>query len=97
MKARLHLTGEWKKQTNEYVHQQVMKERSDIATRSLYLVLLAMYQAGLSPRTMRRVQSALDAVIDKYAEYKTEKLADDWARITLQGHGVEVRETSSKM
>ena len=65
MKARLHLTGEWKRQTNEYVHERVMKERQDIATRCLYLTLLAMYQVGLSPRTMRRVQSALKAVIDK--------------------------------
>lgn len=97
MKARIPLPNSWKKQADQYIHTAVMKERQDIATRCLYLTLLAMYQVGLSPRTMRRVQSALDAVIDKYAEYKTEKLADDWARITLQGHGVEVRETSSKM
>lgn len=48
-----------------------MKGRNDIATRATYLCLLACYQAGLSPRTLKRIQDAMvGPVADKYNEYR---------------------------
>lgn len=83
---------EIERQAKEYANA----ERNDIATRSTYLVLLACMQAGLSARTMRRIINELPAVTAAYAEYKTEKLGDDFARFTLQHKGVDVPETENK-
>ena len=61
MKAKIQLPACYKKEAEAYiakleaesiarVHEEVMKERQDIALRSLYLCLLACYQVGLEPR-----------------------------------------------
>lgn len=77
---------------NDYANQR----QNDIAKRSTYLVLLACMQAGLSAHTMRRIINELPAVTEAYAEYKTEKLGDDFARFTLQHKGVDLPETENK-
>lgn len=67
MKARLHPTPAMQKAIDAYAEakiqgiqsraqEAVMKERNDIATRATYLCLLACYQVGLSPRTLKRIQ-----------------------------------------
>lgn len=88
MKAKLHLTPELKKAVDEYVEEKikdiesrayeaVMKERDDIATRATYLCLLACYQAGLSRRTLVKIQNYMTGpVADKYNEYRNDQLAD---------------------
>lgn len=81
----------------ERINEQVNKEREDISKRCLYIVLLSMYQAGLSPKTMVRVQNAVPAVTEKFMEYRVEQLADEWARVTLQDIGVETPETKEKL
>lgn len=93
MKALIHLDQNNRKQMERRAHEAVMKERSDIAKRSLYLVLMACYQVGLSPRTLRKIQDALPVVTERYSDYRTENLADVWARATLQGIGIDVEET----
>ena len=66
MKARLHPTPAMQKAIDAYAEakiqniqcraqEAVMKERNDIATRATYLCLLACYQVGLSPRTLKRL------------------------------------------
>ena len=76
----------------------VMKERNDIATRATYLCLLACYQVGLSPRTLKRIQDAMTGpVADKYNEYRNDQLADTWAQVTLQNIGVDVAETREQL
>lgn len=45
---------------------------------------------------MRRIINELPKVTAAYAEYKTEKLGDDFARFTLQHKGVDVPETENK-
>ena len=76
----------------------VEKERYDIATRASYLCLLACYQAGLSPKTLRRIQKLMTGcVAEKYQEYRNDQLADLWAQVTLQEIGVEVEETKEKL
>lgn len=97
MKALIHLDQANRKQLERRAHEAVMKERADIAMRSLYLVLLACYQVGLSPRTLRKIQDALPVVTKRYSDYRIDQLADNWAHITLQGIGVDVPETESKL
>lgn len=96
MKARLHPTTAMQKAIDAYAEakiqgiqssaqEAVMKERSDIATRAAYLCLLACYQVGLSPRTLKRIQDAMTGpVADKYNEYRNDQLADLWEQVTLQ-------------
>ena len=109
MKAKLHLTPELKKAVDEYVEEKikdiessaneaVMKERNDIATRAIYLCLLACYQVGLSPRTLKRIQDAMTGpVADKYNEYRNDQLADLWAQVTLQSIGIEAPKTKEPL
>ena len=109
MKAKLHLTPELKKAVDEYAEEKikdiesraneaVMKERNDIATRAIYLCLLACYQVGLSPRTLKRIQDAMTGpVADKYNEYRNDQLADLWAQVTLQSIGIEVPKTKEPL
>ena len=109
MKAKLHLTPELKKAVDEYVEEKikdiessaneaVMKERNDIATRAIYLCLLACYQVGLSPRTLKRIQDAMTGpVADKYNEYRNDQLADLWAQVTLQSIGIEAPQTKEPL
>ena len=109
MKAKLHLTPELQKAVDEYAEEKtkdiesraneaVMKERNDIATRAIYLCLLACYQVGLSPRTLKRIQDAMTGpVADKYNEYRNDQLADTWAQVTLQNIGVDVAETGEQL
>ena len=109
MKAKLHLTPELKKAVDEYVEEKikdiesraneaVMKERNDIATRAIYLCLLACYQVGLSPRTLKRIQDAMNGpVADKYNEYRNDQLADLWAQVTLQSIGIEAPQTKEPL
>lgn len=44
------------------IHEEVMKERHDIAMRTTYLCLLARYQVGLKPSTLVRIQEAMGPV-----------------------------------
>ena len=109
MKAKLHLTPELKKAVDEYVEEKikdiesraneaVMKERNDIATRAIYLCLLACYQVGLSHRTLKRIQDAMTGpVADKYNEYRNDQLADLWAQVTLQSIGIEAPQTKEPL
>lgn len=66
MKAKIQLPACYKKEAEAYiakleaesiarVHEEVMKERQDIALRSLYLCLLACYQVGLKPSTLVKI------------------------------------------
>lgn len=93
MKAHFPVNAKMRQELEAYAHEAVLKERSDIATRAMYLCLLAMDQAGLSPRTMRRVRDLLPSVTKKYAEYRIEQLADLWAKTILEDKGVEVPAT----
>ena len=109
MKAKLHLTPELKKAVDEYAEEKikdiesraseaVMKERNDIATRAIYLCLLACYQVGLSPRTLKRIQDAMTGpVADKYNEHRNDQLADLWAQVTLQSIGIEAPKTKEPL
>ena len=109
MKAKLHLTPELQKAVDEYAEEKikdiesraseaVMKERNDIATRAIYLCLLACYQVGLSPRTLKRIQDAMTGpVADKYNEYRNDELADLWAQVTLQSIGIEAPQTKEPL
>ena len=109
MKAKLHLTPELQKAVDEYAEEKikdiesraneaVMKERNDIATRAIYLCLLACYQVGLSPRTLKRIQDAMTGpVADKYNEYRNDQLADLWAQVTLQSIGIEAPKTKEPL
>ena len=84
MKARLHPTPAMQKAIDAYAEakiqgiqsraqEAVMKECNDIATRATYLCLLACYQVGLSPRTLKRIQDAMTGpVADKYNEYRND-------------------------
>ena len=105
VKARLHPTPALQKAVDEYAEEKikdiqsrayeaVMKERNDIATRATYLCLLACYQAGLSSRTLVKIQNYMTGpVADKY----NDQLADLWAQVTLQGIGIDAKKTEEPL
>lgn len=97
MKAHFHIPKEMQRDIEKRAYEAIMNERADIATRAMYLVLLAMYQVGLSPKTMRKVRDAIPVVTEKYHEYKADQLADEWAHVLLEDVGVETRETEEKL
>ena len=109
VKARLHPTPALQKAVDEYAEEKikdiqsrayeaVMKERNDIATRATYLCLLACYQAGLSRRTLVKIQNYMTGpVADKYNEYRNDQLPDLCAQVTLQSIGIEVPQTKETL
>lgn len=100
MKAMIRMNARQRQQAHKEMRQiaaiQVEKERNDIATRAMYLALIACQQVGLSARTLRRIRDAIPMVTDRYADYKTDGLADAWAKMMLDNAGVDVPETEEK-
>ena len=88
MKAKIQLPACYKKEAEAYiakleaesiarVHEEVMKERQDIALRSLYLCLLACYQVGLKPSTLVKIQNAMSGpVTEMLRVFKEENLSE---------------------
>ena len=97
MKSMIRMNARERQQANKEIRnmvaQEIEKERSDIATRAMYLALIACQQVGLSARTLRRIRDAIPMVTDRYADYKTDGLADAWAKMMLDRSGVDVPET----
>ena len=85
------------KEIRQMVAEELNKERDDIATRAMYLALIACQQVGLSARTLRRIRDAIPMVTDRYADYKTDGLADAWAKMMLDRSGVDVPDTKEKL
>ena len=46
---------------------------------------------------LRRIRDAIPMVTDRYADYKTDGLADAWAKMMLDRSGVDVPETKEKL
>lgn len=97
MKAVMHLDRNSQKVLDRRLNDALNKERDDIAKRALYITLLACWQVGLSPRTLRKIQAAMPDVAEKYKEYRADSLADVWAQVTLQDMGVDVEETEERL
>ena len=101
MKAMIRMNARQRQQAHKEMRQiaaiQVEKERNDIATRAMYLTLIACQQVGLSARTLRRIRDAIPMVTERYADYRTDGLADAWAQMMLDKAGVEVPETEEKL
>lgn len=94
MKARLHPTPAIQKAIDAYAEAKIQ----GIQSRAAYLCLLACYQVGLSPRTLKRIQDAMTGpVADKYNEYRNDQLADLWAQVTLQSIGIEEPQTKEPL
>lgn len=100
MKAMIRMNARQRQQAHKEIRQMVAeeldKERDDIATRAMYLTLIACQQVGLSARTLRRIRDAIPMVTERYADYKTDGLTDEWAKMMLDKAGVEVPETEEK-
>lgn len=101
MKAMIRMNARQRQQAHKEIQQMLVeeidKERDDIATRAMYLTLIACQQVGLSARTLRRIRDAIPMVTERYADYKTDGLADAWAKMMLDKAGVEVPETEEKL
>ena len=101
MKAMIRMNARERQHVHKEVRQMVAeeldKERDDIATRAMYFALIACQQVGLSARTLRRIRDAIPMVTDRYADYKTDGLADAWAKMMLDRSGVDVPETKEKL
>lgn len=101
MKAMIRMNARERQQANKEIRnmvaQEIEKERSDIATRAMYLALIACQQVGLSTRTLRRIMNTIPMVTERYAEYRTDGLADEWAKMMLDRSGVDVPETKEKL
>ena len=85
------------KEIRQMVAEELDKERDDIATRAMYLALIACQQVGLSARTLCRIRDTIPMVTDRSADYKTDGLADAWAKMMLDRSGVDVPETKEKL
>lgn len=100
MKALVRMNARQRQQAHKEIRQMVEeelnKERDDVATRAMYLTLIACQQVGLSARTLRRIRDAIPMVTERYADYKTDGLADAWAKMMLDKAGVAVPETEEK-
>ena len=100
MKSMICMNAHQRQQANKEIRQMVAeeleKERDDIATRAMYLALISCQQVGLSARTLRRIRDAIPMVTERYADYKTDGLADAWAQMMLDKAGMEVPETEEK-
>lgn len=59
--------------------------------------LAGMLAGRLAPRTMRRIKASIPAVTEKFAAYRTEQLADLWAKTLLDDAGVDVPETTEPL
>ena len=101
MKAMIRMNAHQRQQTNKEIRnmvaQEIEKERADIATRAMYLALIACQQVGLSARTLRRIMNTIPMVTERYAEYRTDGLADAWAKMMLDRSGVDVPDTKEKL
>lgn len=56
MRAHIPVNRKTRDELEAIGQKAVEHERQDIATRCLYIVLLACWQIGLAPRTMRRIR-----------------------------------------
>ena len=108
MKAMIRMNAHQRQQAHKEIRQMVAdeldkerdeldKERDDIATRAMYLALIACQQVGLSARTLRRIMNTIPMVTERYAEYRTDGLADEWAKMMLDRAGVDAPETKEKL
>ena len=101
MKSMIRMNAHQRQQAHKEICQMVAeeleKERDDIATRAMYLALIACQQVGLSARTLRRIRDAIPMVTERYADYRTDGLADEWAKMMLDKAGVDVPETEEKL
>ena len=92
-------------ENTDYTKQERVERRESkttpytgIATRATYLCLPACYQAGLSRRTLVKIQNYMTGpVADKYNEYRNDQLADLWAQVTLQGIGIDAKKTEEPL
>ena len=89
MRAHIPVNRKTRDELEAIGQRAVERERQDIATRCLYIVLLACWQVGLAPRTMRRIKASIPVV--------TEQLADLWAKTLLDDAGVDVPETTEPL
>ena len=101
MKAMIRMNARERQQAHKEVRQMVAeeleKERDDIATRAMYLALIACQQVGLSTRTLRRIMNTIPMVTERYAEYRTDCLADEWTKMMLDRAGVDAPDTKEKL
>ena len=65
MKAHFPVNAKMRQELDKFAHNAVIAERADIAQRAMYICLLAMDQAGLSARTMRRVRDWAKTLLDE--------------------------------
>lgn len=97
MRAHIPVNRKTRDELEAIGQKAVEHERQDIATRCLYIVLLACWQIGLAPRTMRRIKASIPVVTEKFAAYRTEQLADLWAKTLLDDAGVDVPEATEPL
>lgn len=90
------LSYKTKKAIAEVTDDLLNKERDDITTRTIYIMFIAMYQAGLSTKTITRVQKKFDCVREEYEKYRVDKIADEWAHMYLGDKGIKTKETTEK-
>lgn len=70
----------------------VDKGQEDAGARLQHLWVIAMIQAGLSPKTINRVSAILPAVCARFDEYKRAGLADEWMKAQLEGKDIPLPE-----
>lgn len=77
--------------------RMLQKQQEDIAKRAQYCVLVAMLDAGLSPKTVNRVVKLLGPVKDRYGKYREDECADFAFYRALRDRGINVEITTDEL
>lgn len=95
MKAHIPFNAKQRQEIDRMARESARKEKDDISTRAQYQWGLAMLQAGLSPKTVQRVINLLPMVSERYAEFQTSQLGDEFMQAVLGDAGIEVPKTKN--
>lgn len=95
MKARV-LTSAERAREKKIIELAYREQVDDACKRAQYICFACMLEIGLSPRTVNRIIAMYPAMCDKYAEYKTEQIADYFFHDYLTKAGVNVEKVEEE-
>lgn len=92
-----YITAREKKVAEQVARSVATEMVNDAVTRSEYLMIAAMYNSGLSKRTIDRVIKNFMASCEKYTDYVKDGIADDGLIADMEGIGFTPEELKMKL
>ena len=96
MKAN-YATSAQRKRMVQVCKMQVEEQLDDAVKRAQYIWAMAMLKAGLSPKTVNKVKDLVPGIAERYADYRTDKIADFAFHSKLQEAGVDIDMTEREL